>query len=259
MGLRYSFAKYDSADLKRAYTMVKEIYKAAEEAPASFAVRTSAVVSADSPPDAATFAMWEKDCPDGFSCTVLAGNDTRTDALRAFCTMVQEIAPTVRLSLRCPAGFPYAELPFARVYVEYGDSQNVTEYVPLGENAVLSCTCNAHFLAEADRLYTLGYTAFSLLPTDTYDSDAFAAEAEKLTREWIRIERNDPTARFLPFTFADVIPGKTDDAVETDALPGYFQNAGLLSHITPVTKKAAVLAKCVECAVVLQAQRKEAK
>ena len=47
MGLRYSFAKYDSADLKRAYAMVKEIYKAAEEAPASLSVRTSAVVSAD--------------------------------------------------------------------------------------------------------------------------------------------------------------------------------------------------------------------
>lgn len=257
MGLRYSFAKYDSADLKRAYAMVKEIYKAAEEAPASLSVRTSAVVSADRLPDEATLADWEKDCPSGFSCTVIANGDTPLDTLRAFCTTVQKVAPTMRLSLRCPVGFSYTDLPFCCVFIECGDSGNVTEYTPLTDNTVLSCTCDAHFLAEADRIYSLGYKVFSLLPTDKYDIEAFLAEAEKLTREWIRIERNDPTARFFPFTFADVLPGKTAESVDTDTLPGYFQNAGLLSHITPVTKKTAVLAKCVECAVVLQAQKRD--
>ena len=46
MGLRYSFAKYDSADLKRAYALVKKIYAAAQESPTDLSVRTSVTLSA---------------------------------------------------------------------------------------------------------------------------------------------------------------------------------------------------------------------
>ena len=151
---------------------------------------------------------------------------------------------------------PYAALPVDRVYLECGDSGNVTKLLPLASHVILSCTCGADLIPEADRLYKLGYRRFSLLPTDAYDRAAFVADAEKLTREWIRIERNDPDARFVPFTFAEVQPGFCGDTVPTDTLPGYFQNAGLLSHITPVTQDPVVLAKCAECAIVLQAQRK---
>ena len=259
MGLRYSFAKYDSADLKRAYAMVKEIYKAAEEAPTTFSARTSAIVSADRLPDDASLADWIRDCPDAFVCTVIAKDIQEESAIATFCKTVRKKYPAIRLELRCPAGFPYAALPLSRVYVEYGDSKNVTECLPFSANAVLSCTCDDNLTPEADRLYRLGYKVFSLLPTATYDLNTFAADAEKLAREWIRIERNDPDARFLPFTFADVRPGRTEANADTATLPGFFQNAGLLSHITPVTDDPVILAKCVECAVVLQAQRKETR
>ena len=256
MGLRYSFAKYDSADLKRAYAQVKEIYAAAEEPPTVLSLRTSATLSATALTDRETTKAPADSCPDGFVCTVIAKDPAEIDLVAPFFERVHAKNPSTRLELRCPNGFSYDTLPVDRVYLECGDSGNVTELLPLSDHVILSCTCDADLITEADRLYTLGYRRLSLMPTDAYDRETFAADAEKLTREWIRIERNDPCARFMPFTFADVQPGLCDDTVPTDTLPGYFQNAGLLSHITPVTHDPAILAKCVECAVVLQAQRK---
>lgn len=256
MGLRYSFAKYDSADLKRAYALVKEIYAAAQESPTDLSVRTSVTLSAAALSDCDMLKAPAAPCPDGFVCTVIAKDAAEIDLAAPFFEKVHTNHPSIRLELRCPSDFPYAALPLNRVYLECGDSGNVAKLLPLASHVILSCTCGADLIPEADRLYKLGYRRFSLLPTDTYDRAAFVADAEKLTREWIRIERNDPDARFVPFTFAEVQPGFCGDTVPTDTLPGYFQNAGLLSHITPVTQDPVVLAKCAECAIVLQAQRK---
>ncbi len=256
MGLRYSFAKYDSADLKRAYAQVKEIYAAAEEKPFAPSIRTSVTFYATNLADSETMQTYAADCPTGFVCTVIAKAPAEIDLIAPFFKRIRKNTPSIRLGLRCPTGFPYTELSADQVYLECGDSGNVTELLPLADSVILSCTCGANLLSEADRLYKLGYKHFSLLPTNAYDKEMFKADAEKLTREWIRIERNDPGARFLPFTFAQVHPGFCGDTVPTDTLPGYFQNAGLLSHITPINNDPTILAKCIECAIVLQAQRK---
>lgn len=256
MGLRYSFAKYDSADLKRAYGLVKEIYAAAEEIPPVLSARTSATLSAPDLADCEILKNCITTCSDNFVCTVIASVPAEIDLVASFFEKTRAENPFIRLELRCPMDFPYDTLPVDRVYLECRNSESVTKLLPLANHVILSCTCDANLLSEAQRLYTLGYKHFSLLPTDAYDRELFLTDAEKLCREWIRIERNDPNARFVPFTFADVKPGICNDMVPTDTLPGYFQNAGLLSHITPVTHDPIVLAKCVECTVVLQAQRK---
>lgn len=259
MGLRYSFAKYDSADLKRAYETVKEIYRAAEETPVPLTVRTASIVSADKLPDRITFENLIRDCPETFVCTIIAKNTADADAVTAFCAMVQKDYPMVAMELRCSGDYPYAKLPVRRVYLECGDSKNISSLLPLPDHVILSCVCSKDMQSEADRLYRLGYKKFSLLPSEDYDKEMFAADMEKLTREWIRIERNTQDAAFLPFTFTAVQPGlwMDDKTLPTDTLPGYFYNAGLLSHLTPVTEDSEVLAKCVECAIVLQAQRKQ--
>ena len=84
MGLRYSFAKYDSADLKRAYAQVKEIYAAAEEPPTVLSLRTSATLSATALADRETTKALADSCPDGFVCTVIAKDPAEIDLVSPF-------------------------------------------------------------------------------------------------------------------------------------------------------------------------------
>lgn len=258
MGLRYSFAKYDSTDLKRAYAAIKEIYRLNDDRPLLPAVRTAALIQSDDLPDFNTVQTWADHCAESFVCTVdaLSGN-TNAAQLTNFLRMIHEKFPKIQLHLRCREDFAFENLPVQRVYLHAGESDTITGNVPYSKNVFLCAVCTKDYVTEALRLYHLGYKKLSLLPAPTANTEAFLTVADKLAREWIRIKRNDPEAVFLPFTFADVHPGiwQTVSApLSTDTLPGYFYNAGLLSHIAPDVSDTALLAKCVECAVVLQAQ-----
>ena len=263
MGLRYSFAKFDSIDLKNAYAEVRKVFAAMEEPDAIYERLTAAYVSANLSDAKSVFAGFaaKMEDADRFSLTILADETATTAAVNELLAAAKACIPGVCVTVRCPIGCEASKTDADAWVLQAGDMSDfaVSAFSELPDNAVISLDFRSgeDLSAFVKSAYDAGCRKLSLVPAAGTPVNDILEMYDKLSRTLTRMYRTVKDFVFLPFAFADVLPGKCVladghiPAYAANSLPGYYGNCSMLSHLAEDITDRSVLQKCTEYAIVL--------
>ncbi|MBQ7920984.1 MAG: hypothetical protein IJ325_00185 [Clostridia bacterium] len=264
MGLRYSFAKYDSTDLKNSYAEVHKVFEAMEEPDAAYDRLTAARVCADLENAETVFAGYAAKMGDAdrFSLTVLADDTASAETVNNLIAAAKKYIPGVSVTVRCPLGSAAAGAEADEYHLLAGEMSafDVSLFSALSANTAVSCTFSSgdDLSAFVKTAYDAGCRKLSLVPAANVSVNETMEMYDKLSRTLTRMYRTVKDFVFLPFAFSNVLPGKwiaADDSMpvyDMKTLPGYFGACGLVSHLAEDITDNAVLQKCVEYAIILK-------
>ena len=263
MGLRYSFAKFDSIDLKNAYAEVRKVFAAMEEPDAVYNRLTAAHISANLTDAVSVFSDFATKMEDAnrFALTILADETASMDTVNGLISAAKTCIPGVNVTVRCPIGSEAAKANADAWVLQAGDMADfaVSTFSELPDNAVISLNFHSgeDLSAFVKSAYDAGCRKLSLVPAAGTSVNDILDMYDKLSRTLTRMYRTVKDFVFLPFAFADVLPGKcvlADGCTPTyaaNSLPGYYGNYSMLSHLAEDITEHSVLQKCTEYAIVL--------
>lgn len=260
--LRYAFAKYDSADLQKAYktayallTQEKECVSFDSTSSVTVTVYEDGVIQKQPPSVSDVVCMEIKGIPsdaeiDDLKRALAVAEGTASNRiLKAPLSAIDNFRGADR---RLFAVIPATEAgegdlsAYDGVELRFSSSDNLTE-----------CVLN---------LFDKGISTISAYPFK--DFLEAAAQYEKLAREIVRYRKKGGKGVFAPFTFDFYRTGRkgrhlqfditgklvSNEEKFTGLFTEYYAKTGTLAHLTDAVDSVDIINKCVECAICLSAE-----